>query len=238
MDAGTRTTAYYTKLSPGTYRFQVAARFNAGNWSETPGSVVFSVQPHPYEINLFYAAYSLLALALATGAYKLRIRQVRRNEIRFEQLIEQRTKELRESQAKFEFLFSDTPLPLFLYDCETLRYIEVNQAAVIQYGYSREEFLRMKITDVRPAEDVSRLLARVRQSISELDYLGIWRHRLKDGRIIDVEITSRLLDWQGRPRSWRRRRTSQLENRRKRRCRKPRTSPKPPTALKASFWRT
>ena len=199
VDAGTRTTAYYTKLSPGTYQFKVAARFNSGDWSETPGSVVFSVQPHYYESNSFYAACSLLVLALVTAAYKLRVRQIRGNEIRFEQLIQQRTKELRESQVKFEFLFSDTPLPLFLYDCETLQYIEVNQATIDKYGYTRDEFLRMKITDIRPAEDVPRLMARVRQSHSELENLGVWRHCLKDGRIIDVEITSRFLDWQGRP---------------------------------------
>ncbi len=198
IDAGSRAVAYYTRLPPGSYRFQVVARFNAGAWSEIPAAVTFSVQPRYYQTNTFYAACTLLALAALTAAYKVRIRQIRANEVRFARLIEQRTKELAESQSKFEFLFSDTPLPLFLYDCETLQYLEVNQAAVSLYGYSREEFLRMKVTDIRPQEDIPRLIAQMGQMTAELELLGTWRHRLRNGRIIFVDISSRSLDWHGR----------------------------------------
>jgi len=199
VDAGPRAVAYYTSLPPGAYKFQVAARLNAGAWSEVPSAAGFSVQPHYYQTYWFSLACALLVLGGVTVAYKLRIRQIRAEEIRFARLVEERTKELAESRSKFEFLFSDTPLPLFLYDCETLKYLEVNEAAVSLYGYSREEFLDMRITDIRPIEDVPLLIARVGgQKTSELELLGTWRHRLKNGRTIYVDVSSRYLDWHGR----------------------------------------
>ncbi len=198
VEAGARQVAYYTKLAPGTYRFKVAARFNAGGWTETPASTVFTVQAHYYQTEPFYFGCFVLIAAAGTLAYKLRVRQIRESELRFARLVEQRTKELEASQSKFEFLFSDTPLPLFLYDCETLRYIEVNQAAVAHYGYSREEFLAMKITDVRPPEDIPKLLEQAQRTTVGLDHLGRWKHRLKSGVVIDVEISARQIDWNGR----------------------------------------
>jgi hypothetical protein len=87
---------------------------------------------------------------------------------------------------------------MWAYDLETLQFLEVNEAAVAQYGYTRNEFLQMRLTDIRPADDVSRLLADVRQDRPPLQYSGRWRHRLKDGRIIDVEITSHTLEFAGR----------------------------------------
>jgi len=87
-------------------------------------------------------------------------------------------------------LLDDLPLPVFIYDMETLRYLAVNQAAIESYGYSRDEFLAMKVTDIRPAEEIPRLL----RTFDSLDRrprkLGVWQHRRKDGSIIDVEIVS------------------------------------------------
>ncbi len=106
---------------------------------------------------------------------------------------------LREREASFRFLFANNPMPMWVYDAETRRFLEVNAAAVAHYGYSREEFLRMRIDDIRPPEDVPRLLEVVRQSADGLKHSGEWRHRLKDGRIIDVEIVSHRLVFAGRP---------------------------------------
>jgi PAS domain S-box-containing protein len=198
IEAGTRTVAYYTKLAPGTYKFEVASRINAGSWSETPALFAFSVEPRFYQTELFFCVCSFLVLAIVTAAYKLRIRYISANEIRFADLVEQRTQDLKESQTKFGFLFSDTPLPLFLYDSETLRYLEVNHAAVALYGYSREEFLQMKITDIRSAEEVGRLVEALSQISADLVHLGTWQHRLKNGEVIFVDITSRGISWQGR----------------------------------------
>jgi PAS domain S-box-containing protein len=94
----------------------------------------------------------------------------------------------------FETLFSRNPLPMWIYDLETLQFLDVNEAATAKYGYSRDEFLDMRITDIRPQEDVARLLEDVRRSRPSLQTSGEWRHRLKDGRLISVEIASHTLD--------------------------------------------
>ena len=71
----------------------------------------------------------------------------------------------RRSEASFRLLFEDNPLPMWVYDIETLHFLEVNSVAVATYGYSREEFLRMRITDIRPPEDVSRLRMFLRDAV-------------------------------------------------------------------------
>jgi PAS domain S-box-containing protein/putative nucleotidyltransferase with HDIG domain len=98
----------------------------------------------------------------------------------------------------FESLFSRNPLPMWIYDLETLQFLDVNAAALAKYGYSRGEFLRMKITDIRPREDVDRLLANIRQQRPDLQVSGEWRHQLKGGQLIIVEITSYTLEYRGR----------------------------------------
>ncbi|HLW47044.1 MAG TPA: ATP-binding protein [bacterium] len=95
-------------------------------------------------------------------------------------------------------MFANNPLPMWVYDLETLQFLEVNEAAIAQYGYSRAEFLAMRIADIRPSEDVPRLLANIERTRPPLQASGEWRHRRKDARIIDVQITSHILDFAGR----------------------------------------
>ncbi len=103
------------------------------------------------------------------------------------------------SESNFRYLFINNPLPMWVYDLETLRFLDVNAAATQQYGYSREEFLSMRILDIRPQEDVPRLLEQLKAERPPLQQSGLWRHRYRDGTIIDVEITSHQLDFAGRP---------------------------------------
>jgi PAS domain S-box-containing protein len=95
-------------------------------------------------------------------------------------------------------LFSKNPLPMWVYDPKTLRFLEVNDAAVEKYGYSRAEFLGMTIAEIRPAEDVPALQETVRTSSESLHASGCWRHNRKDGRMMDVEIVSCGLPHAGR----------------------------------------
>ncbi len=106
---------------------------------------------------------------------------------------------LRASEERYRELFASSPNPMWIYDLDTLRFLAVNDAAIDRYGYSREEFLAMTIEDIRPAEDVPRLLEDVAATRDELSRSRDWRHRTKDGQILDVEITSHRLDWDGRP---------------------------------------
>jgi two-component system cell cycle sensor histidine kinase/response regulator CckA len=103
-----------------------------------------------------------------------------------------------QSEAGFRLLFMNNPQPMWVFDTQTNRFMEVNRAAVTHYGYSRDEFLNMRITDIRPPEDVPRLLEDTAKARNGLRHAGCWRHRLKDGRIIDVEITSDSLSFAGK----------------------------------------
>jgi PAS domain S-box-containing protein len=106
---------------------------------------------------------------------------------------------LKMSEERYRSLFEANPLPMWIYDLETLSFLEVNDAALSHYGYRREEFLAMTIADIRPKDDKPLLLANVAH-VAEgvVDKAGIWRHRQKNGSIIDVEITSHVLDYGGR----------------------------------------
>jgi PAS domain S-box-containing protein len=105
---------------------------------------------------------------------------------------------VRESERQYRLLFASNPHPMWVYDLETLRFLAVNDAAISRYGYSRDEFLASTIKDIRPAEDVPRLMESLRTGTTVFQESGIWRHRKKDGTVIDVEITSHMLDFDGR----------------------------------------
>ena len=104
---------------------------------------------------------------------------------------------LKQKDVKFRLLFEDNPLPMWVFDRETSRFLEANHAAVVHYGYSYEEFLSMTVADIRPPEDVERLKDSVARA-SGLALSGQWRHRLKDGRMIDVEVASHTISYGGR----------------------------------------
>ena len=94
------------------------------------------------------------------------------------------------SEGQYQLLFKRHPVPMWVYDLATLRFLTVNDAAVRHYGYSREEFLGMTIKDIRPAEDIPALLADVASNRSSPYVTSIWKHRKKDGTLMDVEVTS------------------------------------------------
>ena len=104
----------------------------------------------------------------------------------------------RKREAEFHALFAANPLPMWVYDLDSLRFLEVNAAAIRLYGYSRDEFMTMRISDIRPQEDVPELLKVVREPRETLSPLRQWRHRVKNGSTIDVEVTSHLLTFEGR----------------------------------------
>jgi two-component system cell cycle sensor histidine kinase/response regulator CckA len=101
---------------------------------------------------------------------------------------------LRESEARFRELFERNPLPMWVYDPETLGFLDVNEAAIRRYGWTREDFLGMTLDDVSPPEHhglLSRAIAPLRATrwLGRL-FVGQVVHRAKDGRYFDVEVTS------------------------------------------------
>ncbi len=101
--------------------------------------------------------------------------------------------------AFYRLFFEKNPLPMWVVDLESLSFLKVNDAAVRKYGYSREEFLGMTVREIRPAEDMPRFMAYSARSREGWDDAGRWRHVLKDGGIIDVDVTTYEIDYRGRP---------------------------------------
>jgi diguanylate cyclase (GGDEF)-like protein/PAS domain S-box-containing protein len=97
----------------------------------------------------------------------------------------------------YRLLFAAHPHPMWVHDPETLRILEVNDAAVTHYGYSREEFVSMTLPDLRPTEDVEAIL-RENSLANSTKLTGPWRHRCKDGSYIQVDMASHCIDFQGR----------------------------------------
>lgn len=143
-------------------------------------SLVNTIQT--YKGALFVIITSLLLFALLRWEFSRR----RRSE-----------QAAQEGKVNFRYLFINNPLPMWVYDLDTLRFLDVNEAAVDQYGYTRDEFLSMRITDIRPQEDVPRLLEHATRDRPTLQHSGVWRHRYKNGDIINVDITSHRLEFAG-----------------------------------------
>jgi PAS domain S-box-containing protein len=96
-----------------------------------------------------------------------------------------------------DLYFTRNPYPMWFFDVDTLAFREVNESAVQKYGWSREEFLRMTIRDIRPEEDLGRLLKATGHVAGGLDRTKGWRHRARDGRIFNVEILSYPVTYDG-----------------------------------------
>ncbi len=102
---------------------------------------------------------------------------------------------LRESERHYRLLFEANPLPMWIFDMETLRFLAVNDAAVRHYGYSREEFLLLTVEDIKPHGSKQELLDAVsREEVDRLPTL----HRRKDGSLIEVEIYANNIEFAGR----------------------------------------
>ncbi len=124
--------------------------------------------------------------------------QLKKHTEQLETTIAGRTAELRESEQRYRLLFESNPQPMWVFDYDTLRFLAVNEAAMRHYGYSRAEFLAMTLKDIRPLEDVPALLDDLAQTREEFEaQSGPWRHRKKDGTLIDVEVSSHTLDFDG-----------------------------------------
>jgi PAS domain S-box-containing protein len=110
-----------------------------------------------------------------------------------------REAKLAESEERFRHLFSHSPLPKWVYHTETLQFLEVNDAAVAKYGYSREEFLSMNLRDIRPPEDIPKVEQWMKRPPHMRHHAVDFRHRRKDGSLLDVEIFLRDLEFGGAP---------------------------------------
>jgi PAS domain S-box-containing protein len=105
--------------------------------------------------------------------------------------------EFRQREASFRMLFESNPLPMFAYDQETFAFINVNAAAVAQFGYTREQFLALTVRDVWAPADRDRYSRMVRRPD---DYHGeeMWNYCRADGSEFEAAVYSRALRYRGR----------------------------------------
>jgi PAS domain S-box-containing protein len=95
---------------------------------------------------------------------------------------------------RYKLLFYNNPLPMWIYDLNSFRFIAVNNAAISHYGYTQEEFLSMTIFDIRPESEIERLKIDVQLRNQQGARNNIWKHRKKNGSLIDVEVSTQPLD--------------------------------------------
>lgn len=108
--------------------------------------------------------------------------------------------ELKESEQRYSDLFHLSPQPMWVYDLETLYFLDVNKAATRHYGYTEDEFLKMTIKDIRPEYEISKLQEAVALSFGkeQLDFQGEFVHKKKNGDEIVVDVRSNIIHYQGR----------------------------------------
>ena len=105
---------------------------------------------------------------------------------------------VRKSEAMFRLLFSNTPLPMWVFDTETLSFLQVNEAATKQYGFSEEEFRNMTFRDIRPDANEPSFQAHVEEWRQPGRHQGHWQHTRKEGKPFEVDVISHLFEHAGR----------------------------------------
>ncbi|MEO5683270.1 MAG: PAS domain S-box protein [Chitinophagaceae bacterium] len=106
---------------------------------------------------------------------------------------------LRRSEHKYRLLFENNPMPMWMSSIPELNIIDVNESALKQYGYDREEFLRLNSRDLRPSDETDGFLKMVDETEPGSGTTMQWRHKKKDGSIIHVEIFNYKIIYEGKP---------------------------------------
>lgn len=102
VEAGGRRQAFYTNLSPGPYTFHVLARNADGVWSQQPATFSFYLEPFFYQTWWFFGLMAIVLMLSGVGVYKLRVRQLKARQRELEQIVDERTRDLREEKEKVE----------------------------------------------------------------------------------------------------------------------------------------
>ncbi len=147
-------------------------------------------QTQTYKGWLFVSASALLIFGL--------LRKSLKKERLAQEALLQKQKQIEQGERHYRLLFENNPLPMWIYDSETMRFLSVNDTAIATYGYSREEFLSMTLLDIRPLEEHAKLLRNLQQSHEVIQSSGPWLHRKKNGQVIAVEIFSHAIEYAGR----------------------------------------
>lgn len=168
------------------------------------------------DVNFLRSVAHVLATAIQRKRFEAAMRQVQED---LERRVDERTSELaranqslrdevvermgvenalRDSEAQYRMLFERNPLSAWVFDINSRHILAANETAIWQYGYTRDEFLRMNINDLHPPEEAARALDYAGQFPPETAYVGVWKHRKQDETVIDVEVFVYEVLFQGR----------------------------------------
>ena len=153
---------------------------------KTPTSTIGVLVVQHYENEHAYDARDLEFLNSVGGHIALAIERRRAEDA------------LRKNEEIFRLLFTNNPLPTWVFDSETLRFLEVNEAAIREYGYSLKEFKKMTVLDFRPPDEKEKFLQYVKGTGNTVRRQGHWKHLRKDGKILQVDTISHELEYGGR----------------------------------------
>jgi PAS domain S-box-containing protein len=109
-------------------------------------------------------------------------------------------KQLQQSEEQYRYLFQRNPLPMWIFDPQTHKFLQVNEMAVRHYGYTADEFYSMSIYDIRPSDEHERLqyVANSEKKPNKTYERGLWQHKKKNGELIEVEIFSHVINYLGK----------------------------------------
>ncbi len=105
--------------------------------------------------------------------------------------------EIKRREASFRLLFKSNPLPMYVYELDSLKFLAVNDAAIAHYGHTREQFLAMTLPDMRAPEDRERFIRSIKAVGGNYQAEETWRHRKADGTLFETEVYSRQLNYEG-----------------------------------------
>jgi len=104
-----------------------------------------------------------------------------------------------ESEKLYHYLFENNPVPIIIWDFETLQFIDCNDEATRKYGYSKEEFKQLTLRDIRPVEDIPLIneITYSEQAYGQYER-KVWRHLKKNGELMYMDVQGELIDYNGR----------------------------------------
>ena len=114
------------------------------------------------------------------------------------QLIRLNNNRLTQSEKQYRLIYEASPIPNWIYDLESLKFLSVNESAIKLYGYSREKFLSMSILDIRPAHERDKVLEALRSVSFNIKQSGTWIHCKADGSLLHAIINSQQIVFENR----------------------------------------
>lgn len=112
-------------------------------------------------------------------------------------MIYRQHRKLSRSEAAYMKIFKENPQPMWIYDLTNFCFLEVNEAAIKKYGYTHEQFLKMSILDIRPEEEVEKVLTSRPEINNGYSESGTWKHFRKDGSTLFVKVSAFRIAYQG-----------------------------------------